>query len=117
MLSKLERKVMNVIYYKCQQKDPLLISPQDLKKIASVDVITCAEIQKIVENLYSDGYFDLVFTEKHGETLYCISLLKKGKGYIRAQQEFRRNLVFRVILSAGLAVMSFIIGLILKAIF
>lgn len=117
MLSKVERKVMLTIYQKCQQKNPLLISPKDLKTIVCLPSASTAELQKIVENLSTDGYFDLIYTEKHGETLYLISLLKKGKAFLRTQKEFKRNIIFRVILSAGLAVMSFIIGLILKAIF
>ena len=46
-----------------------------------------------------------------------ITLTEKGKGYIRSVKEFRRNLLFRLCLSAALAVFSFVIGLILKAVF
>ena len=117
MLSGNEKKVMTAVYKMCSRKNPLLVSHKDLKSVANLTNIKSEEIEKIIENLANDGYFDLIFTERHGETIFCITLLKKGKAYQRRIKEFRRNLVFRIVLSAGLAVMSFIIGLILKAIF
>ena len=117
MLSKRERKVMGAVYSLTTDKKSLLISPIDLVKISAVKDATVSDIEKTVLALSQDGYFDLVYSDRHGDTVYCITLTEKGKGFERDALLVRRTVVFRVILSVCLAVMSFIIGLILKAIF
>ena len=70
-----------------------------------------------MDDLYKDGYFDLIYSDRHGERVYCITLLNKGKAFFRGKKIFKRNLLFRVLVTLLLAVLSFITGLILKAIF
>ena len=115
MLTRAENKVMTAILAACGDKTSLLVTPHDV--LARVQDLTASELDKIVENLHCDGYFDLIFSDRHGEKVYCITLTDKGKGYLRSVKELRRNVIFRLCLSAGLAVVSFVIGLILKAIF
>ncbi len=117
MLSKQENKVMEKIYRECKEKDALLISPSDLKVIVGDSAISETQLDKIVSDLSTDGYFDLVYSDRRGEKVYCISLLEKGKGYFRNKIVMKRNLVYRIMLSASLALFSFIIGLILRKIF
>ena len=117
MLNKEENAVMSTIAKECKEKDSLLISPSDLKSLLGGVDFTLDRLDKIVEDLYTDGYFDLVLSERRGEKVYCITLTEKGKGYFRNKKLMKRNLIYRIGLSAALALFSFIIGLILKAIF
>lgn len=116
MLSKTENRVMAAIYAQCRDKKSLLISPADLLQLAGGN-ITLTEVEKIVADLATDGYFDLVYSDRHGETVYCLTLLERGMAYQREILQRRRNVIFRIGLSVALAVFSFIIGLILKAVF
>ena len=117
MLSKTENRVMGVLYERCREKNALLISPDDLIKCVGDKELTLTKLDKIVVDLGADGYFELVYSERSGERVYCLALTEKGKGYLRKKKLFRRNLIFRVALTSGLALLSFVIGLVLKAIF
>ena len=117
MLSKLESRVMNVIYNSCKDKEGILISASDIVRLINLEDVKIIDVQRVVDDLYTDGYFDLVYSERKGEQIFCISLTEKGKGYKRSNKIFKRNLLFRVTLTIVLAIFSFLIGLILKAIF
>ncbi len=117
MLNRSENAVMSVIAVECKDKDALLLSPDDIKSLAGDKELTINKIDRIVNDLYTDGYYDLVLSERRGESVYCITLTEKGKGYLRNKKLMKRNLIYRLILSTALAIFSFIIGLILKAIF
>ena len=117
MQSHNENKVMYALYEEGQKKNPFLISPQDLINLSGIKNFSSIELEKTLTNLAMDGYFDIIYSERQGEKVYCLTLLKKGKAFMREKKTARRNLILRIIISASLAVMSFIIGLILKAIF
>ncbi|MBR2498104.1 MAG: hypothetical protein IKB67_00075 [Clostridia bacterium] len=117
MLTKTENKVMTVIFNECKDKKSLLISPIDLIKIIGEKSITQTKLENVMNDLYMDGYFDLIYSDRRGERVYCVALTERGKGYMRGQKVMRRNLIFRLMMTVGLAFLSFIIGLILKAIF
>ncbi len=117
MLTKTESKIMKVIYKECVKRDSLLVTPNDLINMTGDKSITLKAIDNIMTDLNFDGYFDLVYSDRHGETVYCISLTEKGKGFDRSRKVFKRNLAFRIGLTISLAFLSFIIGLVLKAIF
>lgn len=106
---------MQGIYNLSADKKAVLISPQDI--VSLVGEITISEVENIVSLLSQDGYFDLVYSDRHGEAVYCITLTEKGKGFKRDETHQKRNLIYRISLSVGLAFLSFIIGLVLKAIF
>ena len=117
MLTKSENRVMRAVYSAALGKPAVLITPADLLKLAGDDGLTLSRLEKIVTALHQDGYFDLVYSDRHGETVYCITLSEKGKAFRRDAVVMKRNLIFRIGLSVGLAVLSFLIGLLLKAIF
>ena len=62
-------------------------------------------------------YFDLVYSDRRGEKVFCITLLEKGKSYFRKEKIERQNLVKRFFLTIGFAVLSFLVGVILRKIF
>ncbi len=117
MLNSRENKVMSLVYSASVNKNSLLISPTDLIKNLKIKDFTEEKLDKTVNDLALDGYFDLVYSDRRGERIYCITLSDKGRAFGRNAKVMRRNLLFRIGLSAALAVFSFIIGLILKAIF
>ncbi len=117
MLSKNENKVMTALCTVCKDKDSTLISPMDLVNIVGDKGFTQTTLEQVMKDLNADGYFDLVYSDRRGEKVYCVTLLEKGKGYTRGVRVFKRNLLFRLGLTVALAIVSFLIGLILKAIF
>lgn len=117
MLNSLENKVMNALFISCEKKKTILISPLDLMRITGEKSLTESSVDKIINDLASDGYLDLIYSDRHGETVYCVTLTEKGKGYLRGRKVMKRNLLFRLGVTVALAIVSFVIGLILKAIF
>lgn len=117
MLSVFENRVMGAVYSVCENKDTVLISPLDLLNIINKDEITLTKLEKIMTDLSQDGYFDLVYSDRHGESIYCITINEKGKAFKRNGVVIKRNLLYRLCLTVVFAVISFLIGIILKKIF
>ncbi len=117
MLNKTENKVMAALIKICKDKTSSLVSPMDLLSVVGRKDFSLSALERVMNDLAADGYFDLVYSDRHGERVYCITFLNKGKSYERNLLTFRRNLVFRLALTVVLAIVSFLIGLILKAIF
>ena len=117
MLSKKESKVMSAIFSMAMDKTALLVTPTDLRSAVNLPELTLDGLEKIVTDLMRDGYFSLVYSDRHGEPVYCISLTERGKGFLREGKLIKRNIVFRLCVTVALAIVSFIIGLILKAVF
>ena len=117
MQTHVENKIMYVLFLEGQKKNPFLLSPTDLINLSGVKNFSSVELEKTLTNLAMDGYFDIIYSERQGERVYCFSLLKKGKAFMREKKMARRNLIFRIVISLSLAVMSFLVGLLLKAIF
>lgn len=117
MLSKTENKVMLAVYGACVEKATQLISPVDLIRLSGLEKLTQNKLERVMEDLSADGYFDLIYSDRRGEKIYCVTLTDKGKGYIREKRVHKRYILMRLCLTVGLAILSFIIGLILKAIF
>ncbi len=117
MLSKLENKVMLAVLSQCNEKQAMLISPTDLINLIGQAGLSEKQLDEITSALSLDGYFDLVYSNRHGERIYCITLLDKGKAFVRSERVKKRNLLFRIGFTAVLAIFSFLIGVILKAIF
>ena len=117
MLNKLESKVMKTLFLECENKKTILITPTDLIRIIGDRALTEGAVDKIVYDLSTDGYLDLIYSDRHGERVYCVTLTEKGKGFLRGKKVMKRTLLFRLMVTVFLAVVSFIIGLVLKAIF
>ena len=117
MLSKTENKIMVALCKECNEKNTILISPVDLITLSGVENLNQSNLEKVMKDLCADGYFDLIYSDRRGETVYCVTIKEKGKGYTRGLKVMKRNLVFRLLLTVVFALISFMIGLILKAIF
>ncbi len=117
MLDRLEKKVMTTLCKELREKPAILISPIDLLKIVGEESLSLSHLEKILCDLSTDGYFDLVYSDRRGETIYCISILEKGKCYLRNEKQMKRNLLSRLFLTIGFAIISFLVGVILRKIF
>lgn len=108
---------MKVIYNACSNSQSVLITPDDINRVIDGEKLSQKQLESIINDLAMDGYFELVFSSRQGETVYCITISEKGKAFNRSKKMQKRNIIFRVCLTVSLAILSFVIGLILKAIF
>lgn len=117
MLESSKKKILVFISQLCKERQSVLISPIDLRNNVGTEKLSQTEFEKQVEELSKEGFFDIVYSDRRGEKVYCITLLEKGKGYFRKERIERQNLVKRFFLTIGFAVLSFLVGVILKKIF
>ncbi len=118
MLNSREKAVLESVWSKCAGTESCLISADEIlalskkrKKFDKNAVLT------IVNSLELDGYFDVVFTEKNGESVMCVNLTKKGLSFRREIIQDRRRLVWRVLLAVMSAVITFSLGRLLFYLF
>ena len=117
MLSIREQKVMQILYKESLDKSAILISPVDLSRMLGQESFSISQVEKLIADLNTDGYFDLVYSDRHGQVVYCISLTVKGKNFLRDQKLIKRNLIYKLGVTIIFAFISFIIGVILRKIF
>lgn len=117
MLSKKERAIMQVLCNESKDKSSILISPNDILSILKKENLSLKDVDKILSDLNADGYFDLIYSDRHGELVYWIALSNKGKAFLRDQKLLKRNLLFRLCATIIFALISFFIGIILKKLF
>jgi len=118
MLSKKEKVIMHYILATSNGKTTCLLSPLDVQHCLqpkfSVNEI---EIQALLEGLSQENYISLVNSDKNGELIYCITILPKGRAFNREQKDIKKTWTAAILKTVILAIISFIVGLILKAIF
>ena len=118
MLNFKEKYVMEYVYQKCQGKKSCLISPHEIISFtADKYVIFPDELEKIMTNLSYDNYIELFKSDKKGSPVFCVSLKLKGEGFHRELTNNKRNIMFRIATTVGLAVISGIITLLIRLIF
>lgn len=115
MLDKRESAVMEVIYNACTDKKSCLIKAVNiLKEIPYTRTINMEELEEIVNILVLDDYFDVVKTEKDGETVYCFNFHPNGVAFERELIQKKRQIKFKVLLTIGGALGSLALTLIIK---
>ena len=109
---------MEYVYQKCQGKKSCLISPRDIiSYTADKYVIYPDELEKIMTNLSYDNYIELFKSDKKGSPVYCVSLKIKGEGFHRELTNNKRNLLFLLGRTCILAIITALIGVIIRLIF
>ena len=83
-----------------------------MKKQYSKD-FACIEnnISELNEIMNEYIYSDLL------EAIYCINICSKGKSFTREEHNIKKSWTTAVVRTVLLAILSFVVGLILKAIF
>lgn len=118
MLNKQENEVMKAVYEMCDGKGSCLVSPMEIMSILpEKKKYTPAKVEKILRSLELDDYFDLIESDRKGEKMYVITLHANGEAYPRTRLQVRRSVAFKIGLSVAGAVVTFVVGLILKSIF
>ena len=106
MASRKEKLVMTYLCKVCSGKKTQLVSPNEIAEaLSNKAVLSIAEIDEFVVSDSKNGYY------------YCVNLKKKGISYIADSKKSRKALGLLVLRSIFLATVSFVFGVILKAIF
>lgn len=118
MTNKKEKMLMKYLLSVCEKKDTCLLSPLDLchsfePKYSVNDI----ELESILDGLSQENYISVVNSDKNGKLVYCITILDKGKSFLREQKNIKINWSVAITRTIILAIISFIVGIILKAIF
>ncbi len=121
-LTRQEKGVLRTVISACGEKGACLIFPEQLLSQGDTGrrtklPETRTGLIRIVRALEADGYFETVQSRKDSQDVWCITLCLKGKGYERKLQQTRRYLLFKVAFTVGLAVLSFLVGVLLKRLF
>lgn len=118
MLSKHENRVMAAVYSLCDGTDGCLVSPLDILSVMPAkNRLSPERLDDILSELQSDGYFDLIHSERKGEKMYVINMKESGHSFMREARQRKRDVSFRIFLAFIGAFATFIFGLILKAVF
>ena len=78
---------------------------------------TPEKVEAILRSLELDDYFDLIESDRKGERMFVITLHANGFAYKRTSLQMKRSIAFKIGLSVAGAVITFVVGLILKGIF
>lgn len=118
MLSGKERKIMDILYSLCGEEGSCLCAPWDLLRCFSPrENMNEERLEKILSDLQSDGYLNVLHSDRKGELMYVITLRAEGLSYRRENLRLKRDVYFKIVLAAGGAVLSFLIGALLRAFF
>lgn len=118
MLNKKEKCVMQYLFKSCKGKNSCLVSIIDVANgVYPKYDLNEVEIRDALDNLILEKYITVVDTIKKGTAYFCISLTNKGGGFEREIKNKKISIRLLIIRTVLLACLSFIIGLILKAIF
>ncbi|MBQ8374194.1 MAG: hypothetical protein IJX98_01300 [Clostridia bacterium] len=118
MLNRKEGEVMKRVYALCKDGGVCLITPAEL--LASLprrEKWTEEALEKILQDLKTDDYLELLFSERKGEKTYVLSLRAEGYAYPRHALQMRRDFAVKVIWAITSAVIAFAVGWILKFLF
>ncbi len=118
MLNRCENDVMSAVYCLCDGTDGCLISPLDIMSILPAGrKYSQQRLDDALNSLQTDGYLDVIPSERKGEKMYVIALKENGLAYKRIKRQKRMDVVNKILLAMVGAVATFVFGLILKAIF
>ena len=99
-------------------KERFLVSPYELAAVLPArGKYDEAAIGRTLRSLALDGYFELVESERKGEPVYVIHMREEGLGFRRRDYQRKRSICFRWAVAAVGAVITFLVGILLKVIF
>ena len=113
-----EKLVLKYLCKVCVGKKTYLISPHEIAmELCKKMVLSVNEIDEIMASLSLQNYIDFVVSDSKNGYYYCVKLKKKGQTYLTDVKRQKKTLLMLVLRSIFLATVSFVFGLILKAIF
>ena len=118
MLKKSYESVLKVISDNAFKEESCLISKENIVAfVGDGNLVNDSNVEEILKYLYVNDYIDLVFSSKKDEKFYCITLLKRGKNYKEEKRAEISKVKNKILLAVIGAIVSFIVGRILIAIF
>lgn len=118
MLENKDKMIMLYLYDVCKDSKTRLIPAGKIVEFVSKKyVLSLYELEMIMLSLKKDNYIDYVASESKKGLTYCVSLKEKGKVYRKDLKKQQKNAIITLARTVGLAVLSFFVGLILKALF
>lgn len=118
MLDKKEKMVMSYLCEICKDKKTYLISVEQIaSQVYKKCLLSVSDLDDIMISLSKDNYLDFVAMDGRKGYYYCITLKNKGLTYKKDIQKEKKEVIFIILRTVGLAVLSFVIGFLLKMIF
>ena len=118
MLNKNEKKVMAVLLKLCKKNNTCLTNHEEIvSNLQSKDYLTRKEVDDIINNLVLQEYIDNIITDNKGKKCYCITIQNKGEAFTREEKDKKKVLWQRIGITVALAVLSFVVTVVLRAIF
>ncbi len=110
--------VMSYLCNKCQQRRTYLISPQEITQALSKRfILSVEEIDEIMVSLSNENLIEFVVSDSKKGYFYCVNLKKGGQTFNFDERKKHRTFGLLILRSMFLATVSFVFGLILRAIF
>lgn len=117
-MTKKEKMVMTYLCGRCQKSKTYLVSPQEITQALSKKyVLSVEEIDEIMVTLANENFIDFVVSDGKNGYFYCVNLKKSGQTYLLDVKKGRKTFGLLVLRSMFLATVSFVFGVILRAIF
>ena len=117
-MTRKQRMVMAYLCERCQQKRTYLVSPQEITQALSKKyILSIEEIDEIMVELANQNYIEFVVSDSKNGYFYCVNLKKSGQTYNSDTRKSRQMFGLLVLRSMFLATISFVFGIILRAIF
>ena len=117
-LSRREDAVMNAVLVLSAGRERLIAAPYDILALLPPKLKFDEEkLERVLRDLGLDGYFELIFSDRKGERVYVLHLSSRGLNYKRQDRQLRRSVWFRWGVAAIGAVITALIGMLLRLIF
>lgn len=117
-MTRKEKMVMSYLCNKCQRNKTYLISPQEIAGVlAKKYIVSVEEVDEIMVSLSNDNLIEFVVSDGKNGYFYCVTLKKNGQTFVADTKKNRKAFGLLVLRSCFLATVSFIFGVILRAIF
>ncbi len=117
-LNRKENEVMNAVYELSGGKERFILAPYELNAVLPAKgKYDEAALGRVLRSLELDGYFDVVESERKGEPVYVIHMREAGLSYRRQDYQRKRSIMYRIALAALGAVVTFLVGFLLRLIF
>lgn len=118
MLDKKEKFVILYLLEICSGKRAYLVLAEQIAEFVSRKyLITVSELDEIMLSLAKDNYIDFVVSESKNGYYYCITLKGKALTLKKDMQKQKKEFWYGVLKTFGFAVLSFVIGILLRSIF
>ena len=119
MLDKKEKIIMCYIYDNSQKGKARLFTAQEIIDFVSTKkyILLTSELEEIMITLAKENMIDYVQSENKKGIIYCISLKNKGYVFKKDLKKQKRYSTWLILRTGLLALLGFLIGILLKAIF